>query len=265
MSQDSTALITGASAGIGRHLAAEFARHGHDLVLVARRRDALESLADEMRDAHGVAVSVMPADLAPDGAADALADALADRPIDILVNNAGVLSSGMFRRMDAAAIDNMLRVNLAALTTLCHRFAQPMVEQGSGRILNIASIAAFQPVPTLAVYAATKAYVLSLSESLSVELADTGVTVTAVCPGFTDTTMLRGSVDGSGEKSRIPEATVLSPEQVARDAYKACLSGDAVKVPGLGYALTMATSRLLPRWVLREAGKLALKSGKRKR
>ncbi len=265
MSHASTALITGASAGIGQHLAGEFARHGHDLVLVARRRDALESLAAELRNAHGVTVTVMAADLAPDGAADALADALTERPIDILVNNAGVLTSGMFRRMHADAIDNMLRVNLAALTTLCSRFVQPMVEQGRGRILNIASIAAFQPVPTLAVYAATKAYVLSLSEALSVELADTGVTVTAVCPGFTDTGMLRGTADGGGEKSRIPEATVLSPEQVARDAYKACLSGDAVKVPGLGYALTMATSRLLPRWVLREAGKLALKSGKRKR
>jgi short-subunit dehydrogenase len=251
-----TALITGASAGIGTALATEFASRGHDVVLVARRREALEALADELRHRYEIHATVRPADLAADGAADALFDAMADTPIDVLVNNAGVLTGGYFSSMADAAIDNMLRVNVVALTQLCRRFMEPMSERGSGRILNVASIAAFQAVPSLAVYAATKAYVLSLGEALSVEGAGRGVTVTTVCPGFTDTDMLSGAGEAAGG---IPDVAVLSPERVARDAYAACMAGDAIKVPGVAYALTMATSRLLPRWLVRRAGGLALK------
>lgn len=263
MSKKSTAVITGASAGIGKELARVFAENGHALILVARRQAELEALALDLRQAHNAAVTVHAADLALDGAADALFDALADTRVDILVNNAGVLTSGTFRKMPPGAIDNMIRVNIVALTGLCRNFIEPMLKRGSGRILNVASIAAFQPVPSLAVYAATKAYVLSLSEALMVEAGEKGVTVTAVCPGFTDTDMLRGPDPSSREANSIPDAAVLKPERVARDAYEACMSGEAIKVPGVGYALTMATTRFLPRWVLRRAGTLAMRRGRK--
>lgn len=253
-----TALITGASAGIGRHLAETFADKGHDLILVARSKGPMETLASELSERHGIHVDVHSLDLSGPNAADHLFNALADREIDILVNNAGVLSGGSFANMDADAIDNMMTLNIRALTQLCHRFAAPMVERGTGRILNIASVAAFQPVPKLAVYAATKAYVLSLSEALSVELARKGVSVTAVCPGYTDTEMLRGPIAKSGGQIRIPEFTVLDPKRVAKDAYDACMAGDAVKVPGIGYAVSMATTRMLPKWLVRRITALTM-------
>ncbi|MDJ0656678.1 MAG: SDR family oxidoreductase [Xanthomonadales bacterium] len=260
MSNKETALITGASAGIGRELAMVFAEQGHDLILVARRKPELDALAGSLTLEHEVDVSVQAADLSVDGAADSLFDTLADQPVDILVNNAGVLSGGWFLKMDQQAIDNMIRVNMLALTALCRRFMAPMLERGSGRVLNIASIAAFQPVPSLAVYAATKAYVLSLSEALAVETEKKGISVTAVCPGFTDTDMLHGM---DGEKSGVPDLAVLSPREVARDAYAACMAGEAIKVPGLGYALTTMVAGALPRWVLRRVGSLAIHSGRK--
>lgn len=253
---DKTALITGASAGIGTALATEFAARGHDLVLVARRQEALDALANRLRHEYGVRAMVHAADLTKRGAPRKLFDALAGEPIEILVNNAGVLTGGYFDDMPESAIDNMLRLNVIALTGMCRQFIGPMLERGSGRILNLASIAAFQPVPSLAVYAATKAYVLSLSESLTVEAGGRGVTVTAVCPGPTDTDMLSGAEDMA---SGIPDIAVLTPEKVAQDAYKACMAGDAIKVPGVAYALSMAGGRLLPKWLVRRAGALALR------
>ena len=247
----STALITGASAGIGQHLAREFARNGHDLVLVARREAPMQKLADELTGEFNIACAVHALDLCEKDAADDLFTRVSETPIDILVNNAGVLSGGAFAKMDAAAVDNMTTLNVQTLTDLCHRFIPPMVSRGYGRILNVASVAAFQPVPKLAVYAATKAYVLSLSEGLSIELASRGVTVTALCPGYTDTEMLRGPVAASSGGIKIPEFTVLDPARVAADGYAACMAGDALKVPGLGYAAAMATSRLLPKWLVR--------------
>jgi short-subunit dehydrogenase len=227
-------------------------------VLVARREAALRELADELHEAHGVDVAVHAADLAVDDAPDALFEALAGTPIDILVNNAGVLSGGAFRKMDGSDIDNMIRLNIRALTQLCRLFVEPMIERGHGRIMNVASIAAFQSVPTLAVYAATKAYVLSLGESLSVELGRRGVTVTTVCPGLTDTDMLHGATGSRSDNPRMGDLLVLKPERVAQDAYRACMAGTAIKVPGLHYATASATTRLLPRWALRGAGRIAL-------
>lgn len=247
----STALITGASAGIGQHLARVFASNGHNLILVARREAPMQTLADELTGLYDVAIDVEALDLSGEHAADHLFNTLADREIDILVNNAGVLTGGRFNTMDETAINNMMTLNISVLTQLCHRFSQPMVERGAGRILNVSSVAAFQPVPKLAVYAATKAYVLSLSESLSIEMRKKGVSVTALCPGYTDTEMLRGPIAKSTGKVRIPEFAVLDPKRVAEDAYNACMAGDAVKVPGIGYAATMATTRLIPKWMLR--------------
>ncbi|MEL7450287.1 MAG: SDR family oxidoreductase [Pseudomonadota bacterium] len=262
MKMHSTALVTGASAGIGEQIAMVFAEHGHDLVLVARREPELEALAERLRARFNVNVTVHAADLAVDGAADALFEAMADTPIDILVNNAGVLSGGSFRKMSPSAIDNMVRVNIGALTALTHRFIGPMIERNRGRILNVASIAAFQPVPSLAVYAATKAFVLSFSEALSVEVGYRGISVTAVCPGFTETNMLRQGSATSGAETKVPDAIVLDPQRVARDAYDACMAGDAIKVPGLGYAAFTSGTRFIPRWVLRTLSSYAMKMGK---
>jgi short-subunit dehydrogenase len=161
-------LITGASAGIGEALAGQFAGHGHDLVLVARSVDKLEALADALTAGHGVDVAVYPADLSKRGAAGKLFRALQDDrlAVDILVNNAGVLQHGRFVEMPPAEHQRIVQLNIAALSDMLAWFLPPMVERGGGRILNVASVAAFQPVPSLATYAATKAFVLSLSEAL---------------------------------------------------------------------------------------------------
>lgn len=250
-------LITGASAGIGKAIAERFASEGHGVVLVARRQSELAALATRLSEQHGVQAVPVSFDLAADGAAQALADELAELDIDIVVNNAGVLTSGSFYRMDEDAIGRMIALNIASLTAMCRSFVPRLIERGGGRLVNVASIAAFQAVPQLAVYAATKAYVLSLSEALSLELQRKGVSVTAVCPGYTDTDMLRGPVASAGGKIKIPEFTVLEPETVAKDAYKACMKGAPICVPGLGYSIAMAATGVMPRWLKRRLTKLA--------
>ncbi|MEM6810276.1 MAG: SDR family oxidoreductase [Pseudomonadota bacterium] len=256
MSTSTYTLITGASAGIGKAIAERFASEGHNLVLVARRLPELTTLADKLTHDHGIDAVPLALDLSDDDASEDLIEALGDRDVDIVVNNAGVLSSGSFRRMDRDRIESMIELNIVSLTEMCRTFSERLAERGGGRIVNVASIAAFHPVPTLAVYAATKAYVLSLSEALSLELAHKGVTVTAVCPGFTDTNMLRTPVQEAAGKIKIPDFTMLEPETVAKAAYKACMRGDAIEVPGIGYSIVMATTGVLPRWVKRRLTKL---------
>ena len=187
-----TALVTGASSGIGEALAHCFARDGHHLVLVARSADKLQALADALHAAHRTRVDVLPADLAQPGAAADLAAALQRRrrSIDVLVNNAGVLEQGAFTAIAAERHQEIIALNVAGLTAMLSAFLPGMVRRGRGRVLNVASIAAFQPVPTLASYAATKAYVLSLTEALAEELRGSGVSIGALCPGFTATAML---------------------------------------------------------------------------
>ncbi len=256
MSDNGYTLITGASAGIGQAIAERFAAKGHNLVLVARRQPELEALAAKLAHDHGIDALPVRADLSDDDAPEALIEAIGDRDVDILINNAGVLSSGSFSRKDDDAIDAMIELNIAALTRMCRVFAERFVERGAGRIVNVASVAAFQAVPKLAVYAATKAYVLSLSEAMSLELARKGVTVTAVCPGYTDTDMLRGPVAEAAGEISIPDFTVLTPETVARATYKACMRGDVIEVPGIGYAAAMAVTGVMPRWIKRRLSKL---------
>ncbi len=188
-------LITGASAGIGLELAKAFAQRGRPLILLARSRERLTEIARELTATQGVQVTILPADLSLPGAGEAAFDALRRDGIavDILVNNAGVICEGDFARLPLEDPLRLLQINVVALTALTRLFLPPMLERRSGRILNVASIAAFAPVPRIAVYAAAKAYVLSFTEALSEELRDSGVTATALCPGFTDTAMLRGS------------------------------------------------------------------------
>ena len=189
------ALITGASAGIGRELALAFAAHGFDLVVVARRRARLASLRRQVESAHGVRVRILQADLHDPEAAGRLQKSLARTPVDVLVNNAGTLEGGTFAGMDSTRIGQMLQLNVGTLVALTHAFLPGMLRRNHGRIVNLASIAAFAPVPWMAVYAATKAFVLSFSEALDEELRGTGVSVTAVCPGLTNSEMADAALE----------------------------------------------------------------------
>lgn len=247
-------LVTGASAGLGAELASAFASRGFDLVLVARRREKLDALARELRMRHGVQATSFPADLSVSGAPQALFDALNEQgfQIDILVNNAGVICEGDFVDVPLDEELRLLQTNIVALTALMRLFLTPMKKRGVGRVLNVASIAAFMPAPRIAIYAATKAYVLSLSEALSEELKDAGITITTLCPGFTETPMLQASVLGR----RLPQALVMSANAVAEEGCKACLAGRAVCVPGVINTATVSGAQYLPRAVVRLVGGL---------
>jgi uncharacterized protein len=246
-------LVTGASAGIGCELARAFASRGYDLLLAARNEDALAALARELVAAHGVRAKTLPADLSLPGAAEAIADALAEANIEVgvLVNNAGVIFEGDFAGIALDDHLRLLQINVVALTSLTRLFLPPMIERGAGRILNVASVASFMPIPKLAVYAAAKAYVLSLTEALSEELRGTGVTATALCPGLTDTAMVRKSQLGKG----FPTALIMSPEDVAELACAACLKGETICVPGRANRLLAGGAQLLPRTIVRGLGR----------
>jgi uncharacterized protein len=247
------ALVTGASSGIGEALANCFAQDSHDLVLVARSADKLRSLAAELKSAHDVKVLVQPADLSLPGAPAALFDALKRKRVvvDMLVNNAGVLEHGAFCDIGAARHQELIDLNITALTGLLAQFVPGMRERGFGRVLNVASIAAFQPVPTLATYAATKAYVLSLTESLAEELRGSGVTVTALCPGITATQMLTRASEASDTLSRLPAFLIGDAAQVAAEGYRACMRGHVIHVPGVFNRVGTLAARATPKWLLR--------------
>jgi short-subunit dehydrogenase len=247
-----TVVITGASSGIGEELAKHFARDGYDLVLVARSVDKLAALADQITGDTQAEVLVEPADLSKRGAAKKLSSSLSQQGIevDILVNSAGVLEHGSFIDLPGTSQQGMINLNVSGLTDMLSHFLPPMVKRGKGRILNVASIAAFQPVPSLATYAATKAYVLSLSESLAEELSGTGVSVTALCPGVTATNMVATAQEKSGGLN-IPGFLVGDVEDVAAQGYRACLKGDAICVPGTVNLAATLTGRATPKWLLR--------------
>jgi short-subunit dehydrogenase len=258
-----TALITGASSGIGEALAWRFAKDGYRLVLVARSVGKLEALADEIGAAHGVKAHALPADLAQPGAALELAKQLSRKriAIDVLVNNAGVLEQGPFTAMTAQRHQQLIDLNVSGLTAMLAHFLPPMQRRGHGRILNVASIAAFQPVPTLATYAATKAFVLSLTESLAEELAGSGVTITALCPGITETGMLSTAAQANAQLSKLPGFLIGDVDKVAADGYRACLRGDVIKVPGaVNLAATLA-GRATPKWLLRRIAGTVTRKG----
>lgn len=247
-----TVMITGASSGIGEALAREFAAGSHDLILVARSEDKLQSMARQLEAEYQVRVWVEPADLSRRGAARKLATSVQEQglEVDILVNCAGVLEHGYFVQMPGATHESLIDLNVIGLTVMLSHFLPPMVERGKGRILNVASIAAFQPVPSLATYAATKAYVLSLTESLSEELAGTGVSVTALCPGLTATNMISTAEEKSGGL-KIPGIMIGDAKDVAAQGYRACLKAEVICVPGAGNLVATVTGRALPKWLLR--------------
>jgi len=243
-----TALITGASGGIGLALAREAAADGFDLVLVARNGEALGALAEEARDAHGVSVRAIAKDLAVPGAPAEIFAELAGAGVhaDVLVNNAGFGTWGRFAELDPEGELRMVRVNVLALTHLTRLFLPGMVERGRGRVLNVASTAGFLPGPLMAVYYASKAYVLSFSEALAAELGGSGVTVTALCPGPTRTGF-QGAAKMEGARLVSGLVPVHDAATVARAGWRGAMRGKRIVVPGLLNKLSVQSVRLGPR------------------
>ena len=242
-----TALVTGATGGIGLELARELARGGYDLVLVARRERELREVADGLAREHGVRAFTAVADLSDPAGPDRVA-AEAERlagPVDVLVNNAGYAQYGAFVEADAEEEARMVQLNVAALTRLTRLFLPGMVARGRGRVLNVASTAAFMPGPLMAVYYASKAYVLSLSEALAEETRGTGVTVTALCPGPTETGFQARA--GMEESKLVRGKKIMDSATVAREGVRGMLAGEPVVIPGAINRLQAMSPRFLPR------------------
>jgi len=239
-----TALITGASSGIGLDLARLFAKDGHDVVLVARSEGKLREIAAELERDFGVTAHVIVADLAkPDAPRTLVAQLPVD--VDVLVNNAGFGVTGPFVETDLAKELEMIQVNVVALTHLTKLLLPPMVARRRGRVLNVASTAAFQPGPLMAVYYATKAYVLSLSEAIADELRDSGVTVTALCPGPTETGFAAAADMTTTRLFNI--AKPMGSAEVARAGYEGMKRGRRVVIPGIKNKLLTQSIRVSPR------------------
>ena len=248
------ALVTGASSGLGEEFARQLAQRGSDLVLVARRRERLEALADHLR-AVGRRVEVLVADLATEAGRQPVEDRLADTaaPIDLLVNNAGFGAYGDVADLSAARQLAMVEVNVVALTRLARAALPGLVGRGRGGIINVASTAAFQPNPHAAVYGATKAYVLSLSQALHEEVAGSGVRVLALCPGVTPTEFQ----DVAQISVPLPDIATTTREQVVRAGLQAFARRRALEVPGLANRVTAAASATSPAVVSRRLSGLA--------
>jgi short-subunit dehydrogenase len=241
-----TALITGASSGIGAELAKLFAADGDDVVLVARREERLRELATKLEDEHGVTANVLPADLTEADADLRLFEEVEDRGIEVhtLVNNAGFTTFGRFDKTEIEDDQKMIDLNVTAVTRLTKRFVGPMVERGDGAVLNTSSMAGIAPTPTQAVYAATKAYILSFSESIGHELEDEGVTVTALCPGPVDTEFLE--LEGM-EDSGVEDGSLNDPRSVAQAGYDGLKNGKRIVIPSTRMSALAQLKRVLPR------------------
>jgi uncharacterized protein len=241
-----TALITGASFGIGLELARIFARENHNLVLVARSADKLRQLASELEKAHGTRSLILAVDLTEPGASTYVLDqtARADVVVDVLVNNAGFGQHGLFAESDLEECLRQIQLNVTTLTHLTRLYLPQMVERRSGKILNVASTAAFQPGPLMAVYYATKVYVLHFSEAIANELKDSGVTVTCLCPGVTTTEFHKRA---NMMNSRLLQFGAMTARTVAEDGYRALMSGKPVAISGFKNWLLAQSVRFSPR------------------
>lgn len=249
-----TVLITGASSGIGLELARSFAADRSDLILVARSEGKLKDLSRELESSRGIRCLVMPADLADPKAPESLLERLraADIVVDVLVNNAGFGAIGPVASLDARRQVEMIQVNVSALTHLTRLLVPSMIERRKGGILNVASTAAFQPGPNMAVYYATKAFVLSFSEALAEEVAGSGVRVTCLCPGPTKT----GFVDAAGmEGVRLFRLGAMDAPAVARFGHSAYRQGRVVAIPGLVNKVIPQSLRVSPRFLVRKIAK----------
>lgn len=256
----STVLITGASAGIGREFARQLAGRAAAIVLVARRRDRLESLREELAAAHPeLKLHIYATDLARADDVDALCQAFRRDGIevDIIVNNAGLGDRGDFATCEPKRLEEIVLVNILALTSLTRQLVSGMIERRRGAILNVSSSASFLPIPRMAAYAASKAYVTSLSEALRTELAPFGITVTALCPGPVHTEFDTVAMRAHEPKRSAPEFTYVPVEEVVRAALAGLEHNRPVVIPGTAMRLAMLLARLMPMPLLRLASRLA--------
>lgn len=250
---DRTAIVTGASSGIGLELAKELAKRGHGVTLVARRKDRLQQLADELAAAHGVRAEVVAADLTDEAARDAIATEVAGRglKVGILVNNAGLSTTGPVYQSDPAAEVRMVRTDVEAVVHLCSLFLPAMVDDGAGGVLNVASTAAFQPLPGQAGYGASKAFVLSYGHALRGELRGTGVHCTTLCPGPVETEFAAAAGFSEDESSgALPQFMWEPADAVARCGLDGLEAGKAVAIPGLANRVGASVGWLIPRPLL---------------
>ena len=243
-----TVLVTGASGGIGEQFARLFAAHHHDLILVARIEDKLQSLSAELARAHGIQSRSLAADLADPAAPPRLFEALQGVAIDALVNNAGFGARGAFAEIGYQVEARMIQVNVAALAHLTRLFLPGMLARRAGKILNVASTAAYVPGPFMAVYYASKAFVLSFSEAVAEEVQGSGVTVTALIPGPTETNF--AATAGNQDSRLFRTAAVMSAAAVARVGFDGLMAGKRVAIAGVGNRLTVFSTRLAPRTML---------------
>jgi short-subunit dehydrogenase len=244
-------LITGASGGIGYDLAKLSAADGRNLILVARSADKLNQLAESIQKSNGSEVITISVDLSDEAEVKKLISEITVKnlKVDTLINNAGFGDFGDFAKADLGKNLEMIRLNISALTQLSHFALQGMLKAGNGRIMNVASTAAFMPGPGMAVYYASKAYVLSFSEALTRELKGTGVSVTTLCPGPTDTSFASAAGLGKSLMHRmLPPATSAD---VAKAGYKAMIKGKAILIPGIMNKLSAMTPRFSPRSMVR--------------
>ncbi|MCX6639203.1 MAG: SDR family oxidoreductase [bacterium] len=249
-----TVLITGASSGIGWELAKLFARDGYDLVLVARDEPKLIELADQLRNAHQTSCLIIPIDLARSDSPATIFQEVNDKQIsvEVLVNNAGFGDWGAFMGSELQRQLDLLQVNITALTHLTRLFLPYMVKKGSGKIMNVASTAAFQPGPYMAVYYASKAYVLSFTQAIASELEGTGVSATAFCPGVTRTNFH----DTAGIDKVSPlRKLLMEPDVAAEIGYRGLHAGKRVVIPGLMNKLITTFTRHAPRGLVLNAVK----------
>ena len=247
-----TALVTGASDGIGLEFSDILAARGYDLVLVARREDKLNEVSAKLSEKYGINCTVMATDLSEPQAAQTLFQRTCEQnlQIDFLVNNAGLLHNGVFTELSLAEQERMITVNVLALTSLSHLYANNMATRKKGYILNLASLAAWMAIPNQNVYAATKAYVLSFTQALADEMkaANNGVVVSALCPGYTATKMMDNPDQGA--KLRIAPNMMMSAKDVAEAGIKGCLVGKSAIVPGVANKITAAITRLFSKTLL---------------
>ena len=244
-----TALITGASTGIGYELARIFAREGYDLIITARSEDKLTALKNDLEKDGIVHVDVISMDLSQDSAAQQLFERVSDRQIDVLVNNAGFGDYGKFVECDMDRMTRMIQLNITALSQMTRLVLPQMLERHSGHIMNVASIASFEPGPLMAMYYATKAFVLSLTEAISVEIRDSGVQIMALCPGPTNTEFAAAA--NLERTSFVTAFKKTSPVDVAEFAYQKLMAGKVVAVPGMLNKAAVVAAQLMPRALVR--------------
>lgn len=250
---DLTCVVTGASSGIGAEIARQLAARNLGLTLVARREDRLRSLADELAKAHGIRVDVVAADLTDEGSRRRIPEEVSERGLSVavLVNNAGVSTVGPVHRGNRERELAMVRTDVEAVLDLCTTFLPGMVERGVGAILNVASTAAFQPLPGQAGYSASKAFVLAYSRALREELRGTGVTVTALCPGPVETEFAATAGFSEEEaEAALPRFMWLPARDVARAGVEGLARGRAVVIPGMANRVTAAGGHLMPKNLL---------------